>query len=85
MLFLLVGYDELIEEESGDMNELIDGQMFPNATVVLTSRPGSSKPLPPSMHRRLLIAGLAPDQTHRFISRYFDTINKPGSGNEVRP
>nr|XP_027229325.1 uncharacterized protein LOC113821082 [Penaeus vannamei] len=83
VLFLLVGYDELIEEESGDMNELIDGQMFSNATVVLTSRPGSSKPLPPSMHRRLLIAGLAPDQTHRFISRYFDTINKPGSGNEV--
>lgn len=83
VLFLLVGYDELSEEESGDITELIEGQMFANATVVLTSRPGSSKTLPSVLHRRLLIAGLAPDQTHRFISRYFEAIKKPASGNEV--
>ncbi|KAK7072483.1 hypothetical protein SK128_012781 [Halocaridina rubra] len=83
VLFLLVGYDELIEEESGDINDLIEGQLFGNATVILTSRPGSSKPIPSSLHRRLLIAGLSPEQTHRFISRYFEAINKSGSGNEV--
>ncbi|XP_071547953.1 uncharacterized protein [Panulirus ornatus] len=83
VLFLLVGYDELSEEESGDITELIEGQMFANATVVITSRPGSSKPIPPMLHRRLLIAGLAPDQTHRFISRYFESIGKPGRGDEV--
>ncbi|XP_068231604.1 uncharacterized protein [Palaemon carinicauda] len=83
VLFLLVGYDELIEEESGDINDLIEGQLLGSATVVLTSRPGSSRPIPSSLHRRLLITGLAPDQTHRFISRYFESINKSGSGNEV--
>lgn len=83
VLFLLVGYDELTEEESGDITELIDGQMLPNATVVLTSRPGSAKPMPALLHRRLLIAGLAPDQTHSFITKYFQAINKPGSTSEV--
>lgn len=84
MLFLIVGYDELSEEESGDISELVEGQLFPNSTFVITSRRGSSKPIPSVLHRRLLIAGLSPDQTHRFISRYFEAINKPGSGNEVR-
>lgn len=79
----MVGYDELSEEESGDITELIDGQMLSNATVVLTSRPGSSKPLPALLHRRLLIAGLAPEQTHAFITKYFRAINKPGSTSEV--
>ncbi|XP_045123346.1 uncharacterized protein LOC123511477 isoform X2 [Portunus trituberculatus] len=83
VLFLLVGYDELSEEESGDITELIDGQMLPNATVVLTSRPGSFKPMPALLHRRLLIAGLAPEQTHQFITKYFQAINKPGSTSEV--
>ncbi|KAG0722554.1 Protein NLRC3 [Chionoecetes opilio] len=83
VLFLLVGYDELSEEESGDITELLEGQMLPNATVVLTSRPGSAKPMPALLHRRLLIAGLAPDQTHRFITKYFRAINKPGSTHEV--
>ncbi|XP_042218652.1 uncharacterized protein LOC121863836 isoform X2 [Homarus americanus] len=83
VLFLIVGYDELSEEESGDINELVEGQMFANSTFVITSRRGSSKPIPPVLHRRLFIAGLSPDQTHRFISRYFEAINKPGSGSEV--
>ncbi|KAG7170986.1 NLR family CARD domain-containing protein 4-like 3, partial [Homarus americanus] len=82
VLFLIVGYDELSEEESGDINELVEGQMFANSTFVITSRRGSSKPIPPVLHRRLFIAGLSPDQTHRFISRYFEAINKPGSGSE---
>lgn len=83
VLFLIVGYDELSEEESGDISELVEGQLFSNSTFVITSRRGASKPLPPVLHRRLLIAGLSPDQTHRFILRYFEAIKKPGSGNEV--
>lgn len=84
ILFLLVGYDELVEEESGDLNDLLDGQMFPSSTVLTTSRPGCPRPLPPALHRRLLVAGLSHDQTHRFFTHYFQSIGKPGSGNEVR-
>lgn len=83
VLFLLVGYDELVDEENSDVTELIDGLMFPNSTVVLTARSGSPKPLPNGLHRRLHIVGMAPDQTHRFIGRYFAAMNKPDCGSEV--
>ncbi|KAK3865449.1 hypothetical protein Pcinc_028941, partial [Petrolisthes cinctipes] len=83
ILFLLVGYDELVEEESGDLIDLLDGQMFPSATVLTTSRPGCPRPLPPALHRRLLVAGLSTEQTKRFFTHYFHSIGKPGSGNEV--
>ncbi|XP_076035663.1 uncharacterized protein LOC143021810 isoform X2 [Oratosquilla oratoria] len=83
VVFLLVGYDELNDEEAGDIKELIDGVLLPNATVVITSRPGCTKPLPQNLHRRLLITGLKHEQTLKLISSCFTSLNKPDNAQEV--
>lgn len=84
VLFLLVGYDELCEEETGDLGDLIEGQMFPGASVILTSRSGSRKTLPSSLHRRFLITGLNHCQTTTFMHKYFTALGQPDCGAEVR-
>ncbi|KAL7633771.1 UNVERIFIED_CONTAM: hypothetical protein RMT77_015725 [Armadillidium vulgare] len=83
VLFLLIGYDELCEEEIGDLNDLIEGLTFPSASVILTSRSGSRKNLPSSLHRRFLITGLNHQQTTTFMQKYFTTLGHPDCHSEV--
>ncbi|KAB7500533.1 NLR family CARD domain-containing protein 4 [Armadillidium nasatum] len=83
VLFLLIGYDELCEEEIGDLNDLIEGLTFPSASVILTSRSGSRKNLPSSLHRRFLITGLNHQQTTTFMQKYFTTLGHPDCHTEL--
>ena len=82
-MFLLDGYDELVDEEAGDLQDLLEGKMFPSSGVLIASRLCSSKVIPPQLHRRFFIPGFSPDQTDKFITRYFDSLNKNESGQDV--
>lgn len=70
-LFLIDGLDELSNDWPTDVVELLDGKLYPNSTVLATSRPLPSVVGCPSFNKRVVIHGLEETQIQVFIRSYF--------------
>ena len=74
ILFLLEGWDELPEtsHNSSLYTELISGNLLPDATIVITSRPSATGSLPYKyVHPRIEILGFTEAQVEEYIIKYF--------------
>ena len=74
ILFLLEGWDELPEtsHNSSLYTELISGNLLPDATIVITSRPSATGSLPyKHVHPRIEILGFTEEQVEEYITKYF--------------
>ena len=79
-LFLLDGWDELPEKchLSSLFTELISGNLLPNATIVITSRPSATGSLPyKHVHPRIEILGFTEEQVEEYITKYFQDHDNP--------
>ena len=80
ILFLLEGWDEL-PENSNHSNlfiELISGNLLPDATIVITSRPSATGSLPyKHVHPRIEILGFTEAQVEKYITKYFQDHDNP--------
>ena len=80
ILFLLDGWDELLEESrcSGLLTELISGNLLPDATIIVTSRPSATGSLPyKHVHPRIEILGFTEEQIEEYITKYFQDHDNP--------
>ncbi|XP_066270883.1 NLR family CARD domain-containing protein 4-like [Branchiostoma lanceolatum] len=74
VLFLLDGYDELQSEARAPKQaipELLDGKMYPNSTIVITSRPsaGVQQYTGPDYHMHIM--GFSRTHAQIFVRKYF--------------
>ena len=80
ILFLLEGWDELSETSRhySLFTELISGNLLPDATIVITSRPSATDSLPyKHVHPRIEILGFTKAQIEEYISKYFQDHADP--------
>ena len=80
ILFLLDGWDELPEKSrhSSLLTELISGNLLPDATIVVTSRPSATVSLPyKHVHPRIEILGFTEEQVEEYITKYFQDNDNP--------
>ena len=71
VLFILDGYDEVNPSLLRDVEDLIVGKIFRNATVVVTSRPGKGSRVHWFMDSRIEISGFTNENIHKFVLKYF--------------
>ena len=76
ILFLLEGWDELqlsqTSHHSSLFMELISGNLLPDATIIVTSRPSATGSLPyKHVHPRIEILGFTEAQVEEYITKYF--------------
>ncbi|XP_019643853.1 PREDICTED: NACHT, LRR and PYD domains-containing protein 3-like [Branchiostoma belcheri] len=81
VLFLLDGYDELRPEAKADRQaipKLLDGKLYPNSTIVITSRPsaGVQQYTRPDCHVHVL--GFSTAQVVQYIRQYFSKNSEQG-------
>ncbi|CAH1233759.1 NLRP12 [Branchiostoma lanceolatum] len=79
VLFLLDGYDELRPEARAAKQaipELMDGKMYPNSTIVITSRPsaGVQQYTRPDCHVHIM--GFSKEHVKKYIRQYFTAVGK---------
>ncbi|CAH1233739.1 NLRP10 [Branchiostoma lanceolatum] len=73
VLFLLDGYDELRPEarEAGQaIPKLLSGKLYPNSTVVITSRPLAGVRQYTRPDRHVHIMGFSPEQIVKYVRKY---------------
>ena len=71
VLFILDGYDEVNPSHLRDVEDLIMGKIFRNATVMITSRPGKGSRIHWFMDSRIAITGFTTENIHEFVLKYF--------------
>lgn len=71
VLFILDGYDEVNPSKLHDVEDLIVGKIFRNATVVVTSRPEKGSRVHWFMDSRIAITGFTNENIHEFVLKYF--------------
>ena len=71
VLFILDGYDEVNPSQLQDVEDLILGKIFRNATVIVTSRPGKGSRVHWFMDSRIEITGFNNKNIHEFVLKYF--------------
>lgn len=71
VLFILDGYDEVNPSQLQDVEDLILGKIFRNATVIVTSRPGKGSRVHWFMDSRIEITGFTNKNIHEFVLKYF--------------
>lgn len=71
VLFILDGYDEVNPSQLQDVEDLIMGKIFRNATVIVTSRPGKGSRVHWFMDSRIEITGFTNKNIHEFVLKYF--------------
>ncbi|XP_078598198.1 NLR family CARD domain-containing protein 4-like [Branchiostoma floridae x Branchiostoma japonicum] len=79
VLFLLDGYDELRPEARAARQaipELLSGKLYPNSTIVITSRPsaGVQQHTRPDCH--VHITGFSEDHVEKYMQQYFNVVGK---------
>ncbi|XP_078598194.1 NLR family CARD domain-containing protein 4-like [Branchiostoma floridae x Branchiostoma japonicum] len=79
VLFLLDGYDELRPEARAAgqaIPELLSGKLYPNSTIVITSRPsaGVQQHTRPDCH--VHITGFSEDHVEKYMQQYFNVVGK---------
>ncbi|XP_078598178.1 NLR family CARD domain-containing protein 4-like [Branchiostoma floridae x Branchiostoma japonicum] len=79
VLFLLDGYDELQPEARAAKQaipELLDGIMYPNSTIVITSRPsaGVQQHTRPDCHVHIM--GFSHKHVEKYMQQYFTVVGK---------
>ncbi|KAI8512280.1 hypothetical protein Bbelb_089190 [Branchiostoma belcheri] len=80
VLFLLDGYDELrprAREAWQAIPKLLSGRVYPNSTIVITSRPSSGVQQHTQPDCHVQIIGFSPEHVKKFVTQYFSTIGKP--------
>ncbi|XP_019624716.1 PREDICTED: protein NLRC5-like isoform X4 [Branchiostoma belcheri] len=80
VLFLLDGYDELRPEARAAgqaIPKLLSGKMYPNSTIVITSRPsaGVQQYTRPDCH--IHIMGFSPEHAAQYVRKYFLSTESP--------
>eukprot|EP00058_Branchiostoma_floridae_P003829 XP_002589317.1 hypothetical protein BRAFLDRAFT_77770 [Branchiostoma floridae] len=80
VLFLLDGYDELRPEArvAGQaIPELLSGKVYPNSTIVITSRPsaGVQQYVRPDGHVHII--GFSHSHVEKYVRQYFRQVEKP--------
>lgn len=71
VLFILDGYDEVNPSRLPEVEDLIMGKIFRNATVIVTSRPGKGSRVHWFMDSRIEITGFTSENIHEFVFKYF--------------
>ncbi|XP_078682097.1 NACHT, LRR and PYD domains-containing protein 12-like [Branchiostoma floridae x Branchiostoma belcheri] len=79
VLFLLDGYDELRPQASAAgqaIPKLLSGKMYPNSTIVITSRPsaGVQQYTRPDCHVRIM--GFSRRHVEKYMQQYFTVVGK---------
>ncbi|KAI8513104.1 hypothetical protein Bbelb_097430 [Branchiostoma belcheri] len=85
VLFLLDGYDELRPEARAAKQaipKLLSGKMYPNSTIVITSRPsaGVQQYTQPDCHVHIM--GFSPKHMVEYVQEYFNITRNPELGEE---
>nr|ABY54811.1 NLR protein [Branchiostoma japonicum] len=85
VLFLLDGYDELRPEARAARQaipKLLSGKMYPNSTIVITSRPsaGVQQYTRPDCHVHIM--GFSPEHAEKYVRKYFFITENPELGEE---
>ncbi|KAI8513083.1 hypothetical protein Bbelb_097220 [Branchiostoma belcheri] len=86
VLFLLDGYDELRPEARAAgqaIPKLLSGKMYPNSTIVITSRPSSAgvqQYTRPDCH--IHIMGFSPEHAAKYVKKYFSITESPELGKD---
>ncbi|XP_078682096.1 NLR family CARD domain-containing protein 4-like [Branchiostoma floridae x Branchiostoma belcheri] len=85
VLFLLDGYDELRPEARAAgqaIPKLLSGKLYPNSTIVITSRPsaGVQQYTRPDCH--IHIMGFSPKHMVEYVREYFSITRNPELGEE---
>ncbi|KAI8513078.1 Nlrc4p [Branchiostoma belcheri] len=85
VLFLLDGYDELRPEARAAgqaIPKLLSGKMYPNSTIVITSRPsaGVQQYTRPDCHVHIM--GFSPKHMMEYVREYFIITRNPELGEE---
>ncbi|XP_078670940.1 NACHT, LRR and PYD domains-containing protein 12-like [Branchiostoma floridae x Branchiostoma belcheri] len=80
VLFLLDGYDELRPEARAAgqaIPKLLSGKMYPNSTIVITSRPsaGVQQYTRPDCHVHIM--GFSPEHAAQYVRKYFFITESP--------
>ncbi|XP_078682091.1 uncharacterized protein LOC144916679 isoform X1 [Branchiostoma floridae x Branchiostoma belcheri] len=80
VLFLLDGYDELQPEARAAgqaIPKLLSGKMYPNSTIVITSRPsaGVQQYTRPDCHVHIM--GFSPEHAAKHVRKYFSITGSP--------
>ncbi|XP_019641085.1 PREDICTED: uncharacterized protein LOC109482707 [Branchiostoma belcheri] len=85
VLFLLDGYDELRPEARAAgqaIPKLLSGKMYPNSTIVITSRPsaGVQQYTRPDCHVHIM--GFSPEHAAKHVRKYFSITGSPELGED---
>ncbi|KAI8513081.1 Nlrc4p [Branchiostoma belcheri] len=85
VLFLLDGYDELRPEARAAgqaIPKLLSGKMYPNSTIVITSRPsaGVQQYTRPDCHVHIM--GFSPEHATKHVKTYFSITGSPELGED---
>ncbi|CAH1272318.1 NLRP12 [Branchiostoma lanceolatum] len=85
VLIILDGYDELKWQpnEDHDIMKLLTGRLFPNISILVTTRPTCTSEVISKMkpETRVEILGFSPDNVKRYILKYFG--RHPSKGEEL--
>ena len=71
VLFLLDGFDEANFSCLKHLQDILNGRIFRNSCVVLTSRPGKTTHIQRMMDTRLVITGFTTENIRHFVFKYF--------------
>ncbi|CAH1240820.1 NLRC4 [Branchiostoma lanceolatum] len=86
VLFLLDGYDELRPEARADgqaIPKLLSGKLYPNSTIVITSRPsaGVQQYAQPDCQARII--GFSFELVKKYVGQYFTAVGKQDLAEEL--
>ncbi|XP_019634743.1 PREDICTED: uncharacterized protein LOC109477793 [Branchiostoma belcheri] len=80
VLFLLDGYDELRPEAKAAgqaIPKLLSGKLYPNSTIVITSRPSAGVQQHTRPDCRVCIMGFSPEHVEKHVRKYFSITEHP--------
>ncbi|XP_066267608.1 NACHT, LRR and PYD domains-containing protein 3-like [Branchiostoma lanceolatum] len=80
VLFLLDGYDELRPEARAagqTIPKLLSGKMYPNSTIVITSRPSAGVQQHTRPDYQVHIMGFSPEHMVKYVQEYFVMTKHP--------
>eukprot|EP00058_Branchiostoma_floridae_P019135 XP_002604624.1 hypothetical protein BRAFLDRAFT_92858 [Branchiostoma floridae] len=71
VLFIVDGYDEIDTSVKSDVGDLISKKILPQSTLVITSRPESTKEISRSVDKSLKVEGFNQEKSADFVNKHF--------------
>ncbi|XP_078688359.1 uncharacterized protein LOC144920221 isoform X3 [Branchiostoma floridae x Branchiostoma belcheri] len=71
VLFIVDGYDEIDTSVKSDVGDLISKKILPQSTLVITSRPESTKEISRSVDKQLKVEGFNQEKSADFVNKHF--------------